>query len=145
MTWIFTFGSPIYLEMLLVIFLYFYGGFYCLTAYKLTPSALVLTHQVCELKDEGGGFEAGTSSTCFQKSAHTEIDPWPALYFCRPFFPNLIVSCILTLPLSGARHRQLFHNSAHLTQSLHAPAPHDTHLDSITFLITSPIYVTLLG
>ena len=36
------------------------------------------------------------------------------------------------------------HHYAHLPPSLPAPAPRDTHLDSITFLITSPKSVTPL-
>uniref|UniRef100_A0A4W5KUZ9 Uncharacterized protein n=1 Tax=Hucho hucho TaxID=62062 RepID=A0A4W5KUZ9_9TELE len=48
------------------------------------------------------------------------------------------------LPLRRLGH-QAADYCAHLSPSSRASTPHDTHLDSITFLITCPIYVTLFG
>ena len=59
--------------------------------------------------------------------------------------PNVSkLSHLLPLLLSGARCHQLSNHYTHLPPSLRAPAPHDTHLDSIIFLITSPtVYLSL--
>jgi hypothetical protein len=69
------------------------------------------------------------------------------LPFIDLIFTNsgVFVSHLLKLPLSGARSRQLSNHYAHLSLSLHAPAPHDIHLDSITFLITTPLSVIPRG
>jgi hypothetical protein len=79
---------------------------------------------------------------------HIIFFPFKSFFFICPsaivsgLYPKLAVASCHIYSLSGTRGRQFAYCYVHLAPSLRTPAPHLTHLNSVTFRITFPISVS---